>query len=107
MDEIHFDKSEILRSELEYEGKNFNDINFEIKLKKQMREKLISLLQNEDSDEISPKKFILDCKHTVIKVLKQEDENKKDEVKKDESLIDNLMSSMGTESKIKESVPDF
>jgi hypothetical protein len=40
-------------------------------------------------------------------VLKQEDENKKDEVKKDESLIDNLMSSMGTESKIKESVPDF
>jgi hypothetical protein len=44
MDEIHFDKSEILRSELEYEGKNFNDINFEIKLKKQMREKLISLL---------------------------------------------------------------
>ena len=44
MKSIHFDKSELLKSDLEYEGRNFNDINFEINLKKKLKEKLISLL---------------------------------------------------------------
>ena len=107
MENIHFDKSELMRSELEYEGRSFNDINFEIKLKKQLQDKLIGLLANENTGEISPKKFVLDCKHTVIKVMKKDEENSKDALKQDENLIDNLMSSLGTESKIKESIPDM
>ena len=63
---------QLVKSDLEYEGKYFNDINFEIKMKKHLREKLVHLLQNDEGEKISPRKFILDCKHTVIKVMKKE-----------------------------------
>lgn len=39
--------------------------------------------------------------------MKKDEENSKDALKQDENLIDNLMSSLGTESKIKESIPDM
>jgi hypothetical protein len=59
-----------------------------------MQEKLVGLLNNGEDEPLNPKKFVLDCKHTVIKVL--EDEKQilaRENLAKDENLADNLMSS--------------
>ena len=95
MNSLNFDKSELLKSDLEYEGRNFNDINFEIKLKKKLQDKIIDLLQMESDEIISPKKFVLDCKHTVIKVLNPNDKQESD-LKKDEKVVYGLMTTSKT-----------
>ena len=107
MENIRFDKSELIRSDLEYEGKNFNDINFEVHFKKKLREKLISLLQGDEEEKLSPRKFVLDCKHNVIKVMHQDSEDHKSDLKEDENLVDGLMSSVTKSSKLLDSNPNL
>jgi hypothetical protein len=53
----------------------------------------------ESDEKISPKKFVLDCKHTVIKVINQNDKWDTD-LKKDEMVIDGLMNSKTNEKKL-------
>lgn len=85
---VNFDNSELARSDLKYEGSNFNDINFDIVLKKRLRQKLISLL-NEGNEVIEPKKFVLDCKHTVIKIMDKDEKDKP--LKTDQEILESHM----------------
>ena len=89
---IHFDNSEMIRSDLKYEGSNFNDINFNIVLKKKLRQKLINLL-NEGNEVIEPKKFVLDCKHTVIKIMDKVEED--DLIRTDEEIFESHINCKG------------